>query len=185
MKTPVPDKAVLRITHPSPKLSTRTCYVDTPGVHSFNEQHDDITYGYLPLVDVAVVVLDATRGDVPGSVLDFIQNQLLQGDLTKLAFAINKTDEVPPTAARPSRQSQGNPQHPDRDAQFQFIAKKVRSFQGRCQPVISVDTKKKELVGDFRNSGREYHKRKTPEQVRCMTSRTSVWGLPFLTASTT
>jgi transposase len=57
-------------------------------------------------------------------------------------------------------------QHPDRDAQFQFIAKKVRSFQGRCQPVISVDTKKKELLGDFRNSGREYHKKKTPEQVR-------------------
>ena len=45
---------------------------------------------------------------------------------------------------------------PDRDAQFRFIASTVEQFQARGQPVISVDTKKKELVGNFRNAGRDY-----------------------------
>ena len=45
---------------------------------------------------------------------------------------------------------------PDRDAQFRFIASTVEQFQSRGQPVISVDTKKKELVGNFRNAGRDY-----------------------------
>src|SRR3990172_3873146 len=46
-------------------------------------------------------------------------------------------------------------QHPDRDAQFQHINGKVAAAIGQGQPVISVDTKKKELVGDFKNGGRE------------------------------
>lgn len=57
-------------------------------------------------------------------------------------------------------------QHPDRDAQFNFINSKVKDFQGRGQPVISVDTKKKELVGDFKNGGREYQPKGAPEPVR-------------------
>ena len=43
--------------------------------------------------------------------------------------------------------------HPDRDAQFHHISDKIREFQAARQPVISVDTKKKELVGDFKNQG--------------------------------
>ena len=49
--------------------------------------------------------------------------------------------------------------HPDRDAQFNFINEKVKDFQGRNQPAISVDTKKKENIGNFLNNGREYHKK--------------------------
>jgi hypothetical protein len=45
--------------------------------------------------------------------------------------------------------------HPDRNAQFEYINRKVQRFFASKQPVISVDTKKKELVGDFKNSGRE------------------------------
>jgi hypothetical protein len=45
----------------------------------------------------------------------------------------------------------------------------VRAFQKRGQPVVSVDTKKKELVGDFRNAGREWHRRGHPEEVRAKT----------------
>ena len=56
--------------------------------------------------------------------------------------------------------------HPDRDAQFQHINKRVRAMQKRHQPVISVDTKKKELVGDFVNKGREYQPKGQPERVR-------------------
>ena len=55
--------------------------------------------------------------------------------------------------------------HPDRDAQFQFINDKVIKFHNRCQPVISVDAKKKELVGRFANGGREYQPKGMPEEV--------------------
>jgi hypothetical protein len=56
--------------------------------------------------------------------------------------------------------------HPDRDAQFQHISAKIREFQADRQPVISVDTKKKELVGDFKNNGRELRPKGDPEKVR-------------------
>jgi transposase len=56
--------------------------------------------------------------------------------------------------------------HPDRNAQFEHINRQVRAFQRRGQPVISVDTKKKELVGDFHNGGREWQPQGTPDLVR-------------------
>lgn len=56
--------------------------------------------------------------------------------------------------------------HPDRDAQFEHINAQVNAFQTASQPVISVDTKKKELVGDFKNGGREWQPKGEPEKVR-------------------
>lgn len=56
--------------------------------------------------------------------------------------------------------------HPDRNAQFEYINERIRSAQAEGQPVISVDTKKKEMVGDFKNSGREWHPKGQPEAVR-------------------
>ena len=64
------------------------------------------------------------------------------------------------------RKTKEGADHPDRDAQFEHINAKVRTFQRRGQPVISVDTKKKELVGDFKNAGREWHPKGTPPPVR-------------------
>jgi transposase len=55
--------------------------------------------------------------------------------------------------------------HPDRDAQFEHINKKVRLFLREGDPVISVDTKKKELVGNFKNGGREWRPQASPEKV--------------------
>jgi transposase len=55
--------------------------------------------------------------------------------------------------------------HPDRDAQFQYINSRVREFLRRHQPVISVDTKKKELVGNFKNGGKEWQPKGEPEKV--------------------
>jgi transposase len=55
--------------------------------------------------------------------------------------------------------------HPDRDAQFQYINRRVKAFQRRGQPVVSVDAKKKELVGQFRNGGREWQPKGQPEEV--------------------
>lgn len=56
--------------------------------------------------------------------------------------------------------------HPDRDRQFEHINTKIDQFQSAGQPAISVDTKKKELVGDFKNGGRELRPKGTPEPVR-------------------
>jgi hypothetical protein len=56
--------------------------------------------------------------------------------------------------------------HPDRDRQFEHINTKIKRFQSSGQPAISVDTKKKELVGDFKNGGRELRPKGGPEPVR-------------------
>jgi hypothetical protein len=56
--------------------------------------------------------------------------------------------------------------HPDRDAQFGYINAQVKQALAAGEPAISVDTKKKELVGDFKNAGREYHPKGKPEPVR-------------------
>jgi transposase len=59
---------------------------------------------------------------------------------------------------------EGN-QQPERDQQFKQIAKLVKKFHHNHQPVISVDAKKKELVGNFKNAGQEWHQKKHPERV--------------------
>jgi len=56
--------------------------------------------------------------------------------------------------------------HPDREAQFHHLSDRIQAFQAERQPVISVDTKKKELVGDFQNNGRERRPKGDPEKVR-------------------
>jgi len=56
--------------------------------------------------------------------------------------------------------------HPDRNAQFEYISRKVNEHLRTKDPVISVDTKKKELVGNFKNGGREWHPQGDPEQVQ-------------------
>jgi len=65
-----------------------------------------------------------------------------------------------------NRKTREGNQHPDRNAQFAHINEQVVTFHRQRQPVISVDTKKKELVGDFRNAGREWHPKGLPENVR-------------------
>ena len=65
-----------------------------------------------------------------------------------------------------NRKTREGTAHPDRNAQFEHIARRAKEFQKRGQPVISVDTKKKELVGDFKNAGREWHPKGQPTDVR-------------------
>jgi transposase len=64
-----------------------------------------------------------------------------------------------------NRKTREGNQHPDRNAQFEYIAGQVRRFQNRAQPVISVDTKKKELVGNFKNVGKEWCRQGKPAEV--------------------
>ena len=65
-----------------------------------------------------------------------------------------------------NRKTREGKSHPDRNAQFEYIHQLAKKNQARGQPVISVDTKKKELVGDFKNGGREYRPHGDPARVR-------------------
>jgi hypothetical protein len=78
--------------------------------------------------------------------------QILRQDLGYSLQALQKTRE--------------GTSHPDRDAQFRHLNQQCQDFQQRGQPVISVDTKKKELVGDFKNGGQEWQPTGEPEPVR-------------------
>ena len=65
-----------------------------------------------------------------------------------------------------TRKTREGSAHPDRNSQFEYINGRVKEFQRRSQPVISVDTKKKELIGDFKNAGKDWHPKGTPPPVR-------------------
>ena len=114
----------------------------------------------------------STRGD-PESALRWTckSTRRLSGELKQQGH------EVGPTSVRKilheldyslqaNRKTREGADHPDRDEQFGYINERVRTFLRSGQPVISVDTKKKELVGDFSNAGREYHKTKTAIETR-------------------
>jgi hypothetical protein len=64
-----------------------------------------------------------------------------------------------------NRKTREGSSHPDRNAQFEYINNQVLAFQKQNQPVISVDTKKKELVGEFKNPGQEWQPKGEPENV--------------------
>ena len=65
-----------------------------------------------------------------------------------------------------NRKTDEGKSHPDRNAQFEHIHQKIQEFQSQNQPVISVDAKKKELVGNFKNVGKEFCRKKEPEKVK-------------------
>jgi hypothetical protein len=65
-----------------------------------------------------------------------------------------------------NRKTREGSSHPDRNAQFEHISRQVRIFQRAGQPVVSVDSKKRELVGDFKNGGQEWRPAGDPEEVR-------------------
>jgi hypothetical protein len=75
-----------------------------------------------------------------------------------------------------NRKTREGSSHPDRNAQFEYINQLVRRFQHGGQPAISVDTKKKELVGNFKNAGRTWQRRGQPEEVRVHDFQDKVLG---------
>jgi hypothetical protein len=70
-----------------------------------------------------------------------------------------------PTLSNSTAASRSSAQPPDRDAQFRFIAKRVRSSIRRGEPAISIDTKKKETLGNLNNAGKTY--RRGGESAHC------------------
>src|ERR1700730_277042 len=65
-----------------------------------------------------------------------------------------------------NRKTEEGDDHPDRDAQFQYINEQVRKALAARRPVISVDTKKKEILGNYRNGGQQWRKAKSPHKVK-------------------
>ncbi|MCD4741475.1 MAG: ISAzo13 family transposase [Desulfobacteraceae bacterium] len=65
-----------------------------------------------------------------------------------------------------NRKTDEGKSHPDRNAQFEHIHETIKAYQSEYQPVISVDAKKKELVGNFKNAGKELCRKKEPEKVK-------------------
>jgi hypothetical protein len=95
----------------------------------------------------------------------------LSVELKRLGFPIGprtvaKELKAQEYSLQANRKTREGASHPDRDAQFAHINDEVMRFQRRGQPAISVDTKKKELVGDFKNAGREWQPRGKPVEVQ-------------------
>jgi len=122
--------------------------------------------------DLEALVEPTTRGD-PGSPLRWtcksvrrlaqaLQAQGHEVSRTLVGGLLNDAGY----SLQGNRKTKEGDSHPDRDAQFGYINTQVAAALAETQPVISVDTKKKELVGDFRNSGREYRPQGNPEEVR-------------------
>ena len=122
--------------------------------------------------DLLALVSPSERGD-PMSPLRWTCKSLrrLAAELTDRGHRISHTvvgellkrQKFSLQANRKTREGDG---HPDRDAQFAYISQSVTEALAKQQPVISVDTKKKELVGDFKNAGREWRPRGAPDEVR-------------------
>ena len=75
-----------------------------------------------------------------------------------------------------NRKTREGSSHPDRNAQFEYVNRQVRAFQRAGQPVVSVDSKKRELVGDFKNAGQEWRPAGDPEEVRAKDFPDSAWA---------
>ena len=124
------------------------------------------------LSDLLALVEPAVSGD-PMSPLRWTSKSVrnLADELRRRGHAISFRS-VPPLLHEAGFTMQSNRKaqerrssHPDRDAQFRFINDSVIGFQKSGQPVISVDAKKKELVGNFKNAGREWLPKGCPEEV--------------------
>jgi hypothetical protein len=130
------------------------------------EQHPDL------LVALEALVEPTSRGD-PQSPLRWTCKSVrrLAEELTAQGYPIGRQKVAALLHAlgyslQANRKTQEGTTHPDRNAQFEYINAQVQVFQQRAQPVVSVDTKKKELVGEFKNGGHEWRPQKQPLPVR-------------------
>ena len=141
--------------------------------------------GFLGVLDA--LVEPTARGD-PDSPLRWTckSTRNLEAELKSQGLQISHTKvgqllkELGYSLQSTRKRYEGN-SHPDRNAQFEYINTLVKDFQKRNQPVVSVDTKKKELVGNFANRGKEYQPKGMPEEVEAydFPSLASGKGIPY------
>jgi hypothetical protein len=122
--------------------------------------------------DLESLVEPSTRGD-PQSPLRWTCRSLrvLTDELQRMGHSIGYRSvgyllNDAEYSLQANRKTREGKQHPDRNAQFEYINRRVTRHQRQGQPAISVDTKKKELVGDFKNGGREWRPKGRPRRVR-------------------
>jgi hypothetical protein len=124
------------------------------------------------LGDLESLIDPATRGD-PGSPLRWTTKSVrnLAAELCAMGHDVGKQKVSEllhdlEYSLQSLRKTTEGSSHPDRNAQFEHINRQAKAFQAKGQPVISVDTKKKELIGDFHNKGQEWQRAGSPEPVR-------------------
>ena len=125
------------------------------------------------LVEAIQKLVDAgTRGD-PMSPLRWTckSTRTLADELSRVGFSVSANTvgrllHECGYSLQANRKTIEGKKHPDRDAQFLHISKRVRAFQRAGQPVISIDTKKKEPLGKLKNPGRTYRRKGDPEKVK-------------------
>jgi transposase len=123
-------------------------------------------------IELAKLIEPALRGE-PDSPLMWTSKSLrkLSTELKSKGFEVshNLVGEILKEegfSLQANRKTDEGKSHPDRNAQFEHIHLKVEEYRTQNQPVISVDAKKKELVGNFKNIGKELHRKKEPEKVK-------------------
>jgi hypothetical protein len=122
--------------------------------------------------DITEIIESSTRGDPESPLLWCAKStRNIASELNKESDRVShslvaRTLDDMGYSLQGNRKVQEGGDHPDRDAQFNFINNKVKEFQTKQQPVISVDTKKKENIGNFKNTGHEYCAKSNPTEVK-------------------
>lgn len=160
-------RGLLELKEPPPKEGTVRRVRRAGGGRKPLVEHDK---GLLQALDD--LVEPVTRGD-PQSPLRWTckSTRLLAQELGRQGHRISHTEvskllgQLGYSLQRPRKLQEGK-QHPDRNAQFEYINEQSAAYQRRRQPVVSVDTKRKELVGNYAKGGREWQVSGEPERVR-------------------
>ena len=124
------------------------------------------------LEDLDRLVDEDSRGDPESPLRWTVKSvRVLAGELRAIGHQVCASSLLPLLCTlgfslQSNRKVREGRQHPDRDAQFRYINTTTKAALAANQPVLSIDTKKKELVGDFKNSGREWRRKGSPERVR-------------------
>lgn len=146
---------------------------DADGVRRTGGGRKKITDKTPDIINVLEEIIDAScRGDPESplrwtckSVRKIAKNLEVQGYEISHQTVANILHELDYSLQANRKTSEGKKDHPDRDQQFQFINNRAKKFLKKNRPVVSVDTKKKELVGNYKNSGREWRKTRDPKKV--------------------
>ena len=137
--------------------------------------------------DLEALLADSTRGDPMSPLLWTCHStralavELRNRGHTVSHMTVDRLLHTLNYSLRSNRKTEEGKQSPDRDAQFRFISRKVRAYQRRGQPVISVDAKKREILGNLKNPGKEWRPPGKPRRVRTHDFRDQELGhaIPF------
>jgi len=125
----------------------------------------------LVLRELDSMVEPTSRGDPESSLrwtcksLRALSGELQRRGIKASRMSVSKLLKESGYSLQGNRKTQEGASHPDRNAQFEYINERAKQFMEAGDPAISVDCKKKELVGNFFNSGREYQPKGNPERV--------------------